>query len=83
VLLDKKWKELEGIYGKEKTGRGRRLASLVYKDCDAGAVEKFILLEEKYGRDRMDAAAKIIGLKAPDNPKRSVGYFVGIVTTLK
>jgi hypothetical protein len=81
-LLDKKWKELEGNYGKEKTGRGRRLASLVYKDCDAGAVEKFMLLEEKYGRDRMDVAAKIIGLKAPDNPKRTVGYFVGIVETL-
>jgi hypothetical protein len=82
-LLDTKWKELEGNYGKEKTARGRRLASLVYKDCDAGAVEKFILLEEKYGRDRMDQAAKIIGLKAPDNPRRSVGYFVGIVSTLK
>jgi PLD-like domain len=82
VLLDKKWKELEGKYGKEKTDRGRRFAALVYKDCDAGAVKEFIVLEEKYGRDKMDAAAKIIGLKAPDNPRRSVGYFVRIVETM-
>jgi hypothetical protein len=81
-LLDRKWKELETRYGKEKTGRARRFASLVYKDCDAGAVEKFLLLEEKYGRDKMDAAAKIIGLKAADNPRRSVGYFVRIVEEL-
>ena len=81
-LLDKKWKELEGTYGKEKTGRARSYAVLVYKDCDAGAVEAFIVLEEKYGRDKMDQAAKIIGLKAPDNPRRSVGYFVRIVETM-
>jgi hypothetical protein len=83
VLLDKRWKELEAEYGKEKTGRARHLASLVYKDSDAGAVEKFILVEEKYGIARMEQAAKIIGLKAPDNPRRSVGYFVRIVETLK
>lgn len=81
-LLDKKWKELEGKYGKEKTDRGRRFASLVYKDSDADAVEKFILLEEKYGRDKMDEAAKIISLKAPANPRRSVGYFVRTVEAL-
>ena len=55
----------------------------MYKDSDAGAVEKFILVEEKYGIARMEQAAKIIGLKAPDNPRRSVGYFVRIVETLK
>jgi hypothetical protein len=83
ALLDKKWKELEGKYGKERTDRGRSFASLVYKDCDAGAVEMFILLEEKYGGDKMDEAAKIISLKAPANPWRSVGYFVRTVEALK
>jgi hypothetical protein len=83
ALLEKKWKELEARYGEEKLGRARRFAKLVYKDCDAGAAEKFILLEEKYGREKMDAAAEKIGLMAADNPRRSVGYFVRIVESLR
>jgi hypothetical protein len=41
------------------------------------------LLEQKYGLDKMQQAEKIISGKAPDNPKRCVGYFIGVVMGLK
>jgi cardiolipin synthase len=82
LLLDKKWAELETRYGKEITARGRACAALVLKDCDWRAVEQFIMLEQKYGRERIEKAASIIRLKAVDNPHRSVGYFVGTVSNL-
>jgi hypothetical protein len=82
LLLDKKWAALEVAYGKEKTGRARQWAALVYKDCDFRAVEQFIGLEQRYGREKVEKAASIISLKAADNPRRSVGYFVGTVESL-
>jgi hypothetical protein len=82
-MLDAKFKGLEAKYGKEKTGRARACAELVYKDSDFNAVEKFILLEEKYGIPRIQQAYAIIAQKEPDNPKRCVGYFIGVVTGLK
>jgi hypothetical protein len=81
--LELQWKDLENRFGKEKTDRARACATLVYKDNDYDAVEKFIALEEKYGKDKMEQAKKIMSEKAPDNPKRCVGYFVGTVMGLK
>jgi phosphatidylserine/phosphatidylglycerophosphate/cardiolipin synthase-like enzyme len=57
-------------------------AALVYKDADFRAVEQFIGLEERYGREKVGKAASIIAKKAADNPHRSVGYFVGTVMSL-
>jgi hypothetical protein len=45
-------------------------------------VEQFIGLEEKYGLEKMERAKKIIAQKSPDNPRRTVGYFVNTVTAL-
>jgi hypothetical protein len=80
--LDSAWQGLEKKYGKEKSNRARRCAVLVYKDCDFRAVEQFIGLEEKYGREKMERAKKIIAQKSPDNPRRTVGYFVNTVMAL-
>ena len=75
--------KLETKYGKEKTDRARKYAGMVFKDCDAIAVEKLIGLEEKYGMDKMEKAAKIISAIHVDNPRRSLEYFFGILKRLQ
>ena len=82
IVLDKKWRDLEAAYGKEQTARARQYAALVCKDCDWRAVEQFIVLEKRYGREKVEKAAAIIMLKAIDNPLRSFGYFVGTILSL-
>jgi hypothetical protein len=81
--LDSKWSGLESRFGKEVTGRARDYAALVYKDSDWRAVEQFISLEQRYGREKVEAAAEIIKAKSPDNPRRTVGYFIMTVKKLK
>jgi len=82
LLLNKKWKELEASFGKDKTNRARQWATLVYKDADWRAVEQFIKLEQRYGLAKLEKVAAMIGLKAGDNPRRCVGYFVNTVISL-
>jgi hypothetical protein len=81
--LDSAWTGLEKKYGHEKANRARQCAALVYKDCDFRAVEQFISLEEKYGLEKMERAGKFIAQKSPDNPRRTVGYFVNTVIEMK
>jgi cardiolipin synthase len=83
AALDSAWLGLEKKYGKEKSDRARHYAALVYKDCDFRAVEQLIALEEKYGLKKMQKAEKIIGEKSPDNPRRTVGYFIATVEKMK
>jgi hypothetical protein len=82
LVLEKKWAELEADFGRDMVGRARQYAALVYKDADFRAVEQFIGLEKRYGREKIEKAASIISKKAADNPHRSVGYFVGTVMSL-
>jgi cardiolipin synthase len=79
AALEATWLKLEAKYGKEKTDSARTYARLVFKDCDAVAVEKLIALEEQYGIDKMEKASKIISAMKTYNPKRSIEYFFGIV----
>jgi hypothetical protein len=72
---------LEKKYGKEKTDRARRYAELVFRDCDAAAVETIIENENKFGIDKMEKAAKVIAAMIAHNPHRSLDYFLGIVRT--
>jgi hypothetical protein len=81
--LDAAWQDLEKRYGKDILARATDCAALVYKDCDWRAVEQFIGLEQTYGRARVEQAKSIIAQKSPDNPKRTVGYFIGTVKNLK
>jgi hypothetical protein len=81
--LDVAWQDLEKRFGKDMTARARDCAKLVYKDCDWRAVEQFIGLEQTYGRAKVERAKSIIAQKSPDNPKRTVGYFIGTVKNLK
>jgi hypothetical protein len=67
--------------GKEKTDRARRYAELVFKDCDAAAVETIIEKENEFGIDKMAKAAKVVAAMVTHNPHRSLDYFLGIVRT--
>jgi hypothetical protein len=47
----------------------RRCVEAVYEDSDADAVERFIMLEKRYGRERVEAAYEVVADKDPSNPK--------------
>jgi hypothetical protein len=79
AVLAAKWKSMEATYGKEETTRARKYAGLVLRDCDVSAVQELIELEKKYGKDRMEQAAKMIMAKNMENPSRTLEYFIGIV----
>jgi hypothetical protein len=81
--LDRAWAVLEARYGGEVLTRGRKCAQLVYADSDADAVERFILLEKEFGREKVQRAYDLIAQKNPDNPRRCVGYFIGTVQGMK
>jgi hypothetical protein len=83
AALEAAWLRLEAKYGKEKTDRARKNAGIVFKDCDAIAVEKLIGLEDKYGIDKMEKAAQIISAIPVDNPRRSLEYYFGVLRKLE
>jgi hypothetical protein len=62
--------------------RARALARLLYEDNDARVVEKLIDLENRHGRAVVAEAARLLGRKKPDNPKRRYPYFAGLVRGL-
>jgi hypothetical protein len=79
AALAAKWVSMEGKYGREETARAQKYAGIVFKDCDASAVQELIELEKQYGPDRIEQAAKKIMAKDVDNPQRNLEYFIGIV----
>jgi hypothetical protein len=81
--LDRAWAALGARYGGDALARGRACAHLVYADSDADAVERFIMLEMEFGREKVQRAYDLIAQKNPDNPRRCVGYFIGTVQGLK
>jgi hypothetical protein len=81
--LAARWAALEKTYGADRLARGKACANLVFADSDADAVERFIVLEEKYGREKMDRVFQLIGDKSSENPRRTVGYFIRTVESLK
>jgi hypothetical protein len=46
-----------------------------------GIVE-LISLEKQFGRERVDAAVKIIQQKNPDSPLRTLAYLIGTIRKL-
>ena len=77
--LANKLQQLQERYGADKLERAKKLAVLVYEDCDATAMETLIQLEEKYGPRIIQQAAEILAAKSPSNPKRSMGYLIGTI----
>lgn len=74
--LKKDFAEMERFYGRTKAGPARRYARLVYADSDVQGMEHLIALQERFGRKVMERAAHVIRLKHPNNPKRTMAYFL-------
>jgi hypothetical protein len=74
--LARKLRFLEKRHGAVKLNGAQRLATLVYEDCDAGAMEALIALEERFGARVVRQAAEIVAAKSPSNPKRCMGYLI-------
>ncbi|MGH7890277.1 MAG: hypothetical protein ACRENF_06970, partial [Thermodesulfobacteriota bacterium] len=79
---ESKIKELESKYGKEKVERAKQNAALVFEENNLKTLVAMIDLEEKYGQNIVDEAAKKIAQKNTDNPKRSAGYFINMVKSM-
>ncbi len=74
--------ELEQRYGKEKVRRAVEYASLVYEDSDIGAVERLIILEDEFGKEVVRQAAQRVDGMSGNNPKKTVGYLIGVIQGL-
>jgi hypothetical protein len=74
--------QLESRYGAAAVKRARALARLLYEDNDPRVMEKLIDLETRHGRAAVAGAARLLGRKKPDNPKRSYPYFAGVARGL-
>jgi hypothetical protein len=83
AALDRAWTDLEKRHGAEKLARAQKCAALVYADSDADAVERFISLEEEYGREKVQRAYDELAQKRPDNPRRTVGYFIQTIKRIE
>lgn len=70
-------------HGEEKFTRAHTAAKLVYEDSDISGIKALIDLEDQYGRDRIDAALKIVAAKNPDNPLRTMAYLIGTIKNLR
>lgn len=70
---------LVAAHGEDKVARAARIAAAFYEDADIGAVEALIALENAHGPERVARAVARVGAKAPDNPKRNIGYLIAVV----
>ena len=66
-------------HGRDKVDRAARIAVDFYEDCDLGAVEALIGLEDQFGRDKVDRAVRVVGAKSATNPKRCIGYLITVI----
>ena len=80
--LKQQLKNLEQKYGKEKLDRAIHTAKIVYEERNIKTIETLIHLEDQYGIDTVDKAAKIISEKNTDNPKRSAGYLINTIKSI-
>jgi len=72
-------RQIESLYGKDLVDRARDYAFVVYKGFDLDSIEKVAGLINRYGEDEVDEAFKTVEMKNPDNPKRFLGYVIGIL----
>jgi len=77
--LEAEWDRLETLYGKAPLRKARKYARIIYEDNDTQIIEDIILKMSTYGEGRVAKAFSKISKKAPDNPKRSYKYVVGIL----
>lgn len=79
--LEKEKTRLAKLYGKELFTQAHHFAGIVYKENDIQVIEDIIRKIEEYGSEHVALSFGKIAEKAPDNPKRSYKYVVGILQT--
>ena len=73
-------KRLEDLYGRELIAKSREYAFIVFKGYDLSVIEMISNFISSYGPAKVEKAFKVVAKKNPDNPKRSFGYVVGILS---
>ncbi len=74
---------LEDTHGRELIAKSRDYAFVVFKGYDLTVIEEIAKLINIYGAPKVDEAFKVVGKKGADNPKRSLGYVIGILDKMK
>ncbi|MDD5772661.1 MAG: phospholipase D-like domain-containing protein [bacterium] len=74
-----KWESLNKSYGADRVDQAKEFAKIVFEDNDPVIVEDIISLIDEYGLEKYREALNIVSQKAPDNPKRTHSYVVGIL----
>jgi len=77
--MERKWKELESIYGEDLVKRARELAFMIDKGNSHECVEDFIRIIGCYGEVWVKKATQEVAKMKADNPRRHFGYIVGIL----
>jgi len=77
--MDKKWQELEDIYGSELVKKARRLAFMMEMGDSIEGVEDFIRLMGRYPEEWVEKATNMTARRRADNPSRTFGFIVGIL----
>jgi len=77
--LEEQVDRLKVVYGEGAVSKSRAYAKIVYKENDIQVIEDIIKKTAMYGEDKINRAFTIVSKKAPDNPKRSYKYVVGIL----
>lgn len=82
VELEKTLAEIKSKHDPEQFERALKAVQAVYEDADVNGIVALISLEKQYGRERVDAAVKIIQQKNPDSPLRTLAYLIGTIRKL-
>lgn len=77
--IDRKWKELNDIYGKETVDKAKEFAFMIEEGNNIEKVESFIQIIGRYTEEWVKKATKITAKMRTDNPSRNFGYIVGIL----
>ncbi|MFA4889520.1 MAG: phospholipase D-like domain-containing protein [Candidatus Omnitrophota bacterium] len=77
--LVKEKERLAGEYGLERFEAAQRYAGIVFQENNVQVIESIIKNMEEYGVSEVEKAFQKVARKAPDNPKRSYRYVVGIL----
>ena len=81
--FQKEIRSLESKHGKDKVARAKQAAAVVFEENNLKTIQALTDLEIKYGEPTVSEASKKISEKNPDNPKRSAGYLIETIKSMK
>ncbi len=70
---------LEEEYGTELIIKSREYAFVVFKGYDLTVIEQIAKLTNIHGAAKVNEAFRVVEQKQPGNPKRVLGYVIGIL----